>query len=243
MSQAEVDIGAIERSLEQASERLAASWSQLDGPVYGLPAAPQELEATLEQLFTVLKRWEEVDPRDRPGLDRLGSYALGLIEEISATAALLQLEDLSREIEIQAYPLGVWLARRGGRLDRIEPIVNAVAFLANHTTDAADLERLYKGISEIIEAVSPTIRSDLAESEPGRPWRLLLLNRAIVATRSHDPDLMVAAFSAVVEQLPDDAPRFFAEGMEQMDLLGYPTRVRRVMQRFHEQWSAGRRMH
>ncbi len=243
MSQSEVDIGAITRSLEQASERLAASWSQLDGPAYGVQATPQELESTLEQLFAVLKRWEQVDPQDRTGLDRLGTYALGLIAEIAAFAALLQLEDLSREIELQAYPLGVWLARRGGRLDRIEPIVNAVAFLANNSTDAEDLARLYRGISEIIEAVSPTIRGDLAESGPGRPWRLLLLNRAIVATRSHDPDLMEAAFSAVVEQLPDDAPRFFAEGMQQMDLLGYPVHVRRVMQRFHEQWSAGRRMH
>jgi hypothetical protein len=243
MSLSDIDIGAIERNLAQASERLAASWGQLKSPVYGVSGTPEQLESALEQLFEVLKRWEELDAPQRPELDRLGTYALELIEEIAATAALLQLEDLGREIELQAYPLGIWLARRGGRLDRIAPIVNAVAFLANHSSESADLQRLYRGISEIIEAVSPAIRSDLAESGPGRPWRLLLLNRAIVATRSHDPDLMEAAFSAVVEQLPDDAPRFFSEGIQQMDLLGYPHHVRRVMQRFHDQWSAGRRMH
>jgi hypothetical protein len=243
MNESEVDIQSIERSLVQASERLAASWSKMDGATYGLSVTPEELESTLEQLFVVLTRWEEVEPEDRPGLDRLGTYALGLVAELSSAAALLQLEDLSREIELQAYPLGVWLARRGGRLEQIDPIVNAVAFLANHTHDPQDLERLFLGVSEIVEAVSPAIRDDLTESGPGRPWRLLLLNRAIVATRSHDPDLMEAAFSAVVEHLPDDAQRFFAEGMEQMDLLGYPPQVRRVMQRYHERWSTGRRMH
>jgi len=45
------------------------------------------------------------------------------------------------------------------------------------------------------------------------------------------------------EERAVEAPRFFAEGMQQMDLLGYPSQVKRVMQRFFDQWGEGRRMH
>jgi hypothetical protein len=244
MSRYEVDIRAVQQNLEQASRRLQATWEQAEPPSPDIPATPSQLREALSQLLEILARWDSDTAREQDlGLDRLGVYALDLISELSSVAGLLGLEDLSRQIELQSYPLAVWLARHGGRLTRLEPVVNAVAFLANHTTETEDLGRLFKGISELVEAVSPSIRKDLEESGPGRPWRLLVLNRAIVATRSHDPDLMEAALTTVAEYLPDEAPRFFAEGMQQMDLLGYPSRVRRVMQRFFDQWGEGRRMH
>ena len=98
-------------------------------------------------------------------------------------------------------------------------------------------------MTEIMAATSPMIARDLEIVNPGRPWRLLNLNRAIVATRTHQPDIMEEAFSTLAEQLPNDAPGFFTQGMEQMDLLNYPPQVREVMDRYYRQWSVNRSLH
>ena len=83
----------------------------------------------------------------------------------------------------------------------------------------------------------------LEKSNPGRPWRILHLNRAIVATRTHQPDVMDEAFTLLTECLPEDAPGFFSQGMEQMDLLNYPPHVREVMNRYYRKWSVNRSLH
>ena len=87
------------------------------------------------------------------------------------------------------------------------------------------------------------IARDLETVNPGRPWRLLNLNRAIVATRTHQPEVMEEAFSALAAQLPDDAPGFFTQGMEQMELLNYPPQVREVMDRYYKKWNVNRSLH
>ena len=42
------------------------------------------------------------------------------------------------------------------------------------------------------------------------------------------------AIPALVFRLPEDAPGFFAEGMEQMDIIDYPDHVRHVMQTYYQ---------
>ena len=44
---------------------------------------------------------------------------------------------------------------------------------------------------------------------------------------------MEPAFNAIVEPLPNDAERFFAEGMEQMAIIDYPEHVRTVVRRYY----------
>ena len=98
-------------------------------------------------------------------------------------------------------------------------------------------------MGRIIDAVSPLIREDLEKINPGRPWRVLLLNRCIVATRSHDADRMTEAFDFLVDHLPEDAPGFFAAGMQQMEALDYPAHVRRVMEKYHRRWVVNPALH
>ena len=86
-------------------------------------------------------------------------------------------------------------------------------------------------------------RADRELADSTRPWRVLLLNRAIVATRSHRPDLMESAFKAVVDGLPGDAPEFFREAMGQMAALNYPPQVRTVVQRYADAWCVRRTLH
>ena len=94
-----------------------------------------------------------------------------------------------------------------------------------------------------VDATAPAIRQDLDKANPGRPWRILHMNRAIVATRTHQPDVMDEAFTVLTEHLPEDAAGFFSQGMEQMDLLNYPPHVREVMDRYYRKWSVNRSLH
>jgi hypothetical protein len=54
---------------------------------------------------------------------------------------------------------------------------------------------------------------------------------------------MEQAFAVLTEKLPEDAPRFFTEGMQQMDALNYPAHVRKVMEKYHRQWTRNRALH
>jgi hypothetical protein len=72
---------------------------------------------------------------------------------------------------------------------------------------------------------------------------VLLLNHGIVATRSHNTALMEQAFAQLTRHLPEDAARFFTEGMQQMDALDYPDHVREVMAKYHRRWAPDRSLH
>jgi hypothetical protein len=54
---------------------------------------------------------------------------------------------------------------------------------------------------------------------------------------------MDQAFSVLTHYLPEDAARFFTEGMQQMEALDYPSHVRRVMEKYHRQWTVNRSLH
>jgi len=95
----------------------------------------------------------------------------------------------------------------------------------------------------IVAAASPVISQDLEKANPGRPWRALLLNQGIVATRSHDAGLMEQAFAVLTYYLPKDVGQFFTEGMQQMDALNYPEHVRAVMAKYHRQRNIDRSLH
>ena len=190
------------------------------------------LTEAFRQLVEVMTR-VEADSRIEDGsqtphraggedITELGEYALKLQENLTSL---------------------VWVAAHGGRLDSIEGLVDALALIANRTTDPGELGQLSTAMRRITGAVSPVIREDLEKINPGRPWRVLLLNRGIVATRSHDPATMEEAFTFLIRHLPEDAAQFFAAGMQQMEALNYPARVRQVMEKYHRQWTINRTLH
>jgi hypothetical protein len=47
----------------------------------------------------------------------------------------------------------------------------------------------------------------------------------------------------LTSKLPEDATRFFSEGMGQMDALDYPPHVRAVMEKYHREWPVNRALH
>jgi len=214
---------------------------------------PEVLLEALSDLFDhLLRREDEVPDRIAPAasasparadLSRLGDYGIDLFARLAALTRVLLSPPKAHAIEELALPFACWIARRGGELGYLAPVVDGAAHLANRLRQPSELEQLYGLLTEIVDAVDPRLPQDTISMDPGRPWRVLLLNRAIVATRSHRPALMEAAFEAMVEYLPDEAPTFFREGMEQMETLNYPPQVRELMQRFYHQYHGQHVLH
>jgi len=208
---------------------------------------PSTLVEAFRQLLNVMARIESDAQSDRMSdsadITEIGEYALRLQEALATLAAKSGLDDRQEALAMVSINIALWVADHGGRIDTLEPVVDALALLANNLRDPASLEDLSHVISRIVTAVSPLISQDLEKVNPGRPWRVLLLNQSIIATRSHNPELMEQAFAVLTGKLPEDAARFFTEGMQQMDALNYPEPVRRVMEKFHRQWTVNRALH
>jgi hypothetical protein len=235
------------RRLLDAALRAAGDSVAAQDPETGLPV----LSSAFEQLFEVMARLEGdrgADGPQAPGtasgdITALGEYACKLHENLSAHIEQAGLQKDRSLLAEQVINFALWVARLGGRIDTLEPVVDALALAANSTPGAAEPELLSGIMGEIAAAVSPLIREDLEKINPGRPWRVLLLNNGIVATRSHNPDIMEAAFAVLTRNLPEDAARFFTEGMEQMEALNYPPQVRKVMEKYHRLWTVNRSLH
>ncbi len=205
---------------------------------------PIQLCEALEQFLTIAQRLDREEGESGPILkedaSQLGDYGLRLLLDIMAWAARLELEAARRELEAVALTIGDWIVRHEGEIRTLEPLVNAFAGLANRTRDTAALEALAIFMGQVIRQTSTLLKQDLEKNNPSRPWRLLHLNRGIVATRSHNPTLMEEAFENLIRDLPEEAPGFFAEGMQQMEALDYPPRVRAVMRRYFDRWTRPR---
>jgi hypothetical protein len=216
-------------------------------------ASLELLAEAFRQLVDVMARVEADSRREdrrqrthRAGgedITELGEYAFKLQENLAALVKQPEFVEQQDTVAGLTVELALWLAAHGGRLDSIEALVDALALIANRTTEPGELGQLSAVMDRITAAVSPLIREDLEKINPGRPWRVLLLNRGIVATRSHDPARMEEAFTFLIRHLPEDAAGFFAAGMQQMEALNYPAHVRQVMEKYHRQWSVTRTLH
>ncbi len=204
---------------------------------------PELLRDAMSQLIDMLRLMgTDESPADSAEINTVGEYGLHLIDELAQVAASLEQTRLASEIEHLAMPFALWIARHGGEIRHLQPVVNALAHYANQVSHPQEMAALYTQCCELIDAVSPACE-DASGTDPQHPWRLLLLNRAIVATRSHNPELMEPAFDAVVEMLPNDARGFFAEGMEQIAIIDYPEAVRDVIRRYFLMFASSRRLH
>jgi hypothetical protein len=251
MNLPDVTAAAFRAGLAAPLDELAESFrlSGKQSPAEG--SDPALLATAFGQLFDAMQRSEATLARPRSSgrgpaaeaVTELGEYALGLFEQASYWANHLDLPGVSAALQAYTIAVACWIARLGGQLLTLEPIVDAFAARANDTQASGELTALYERIGEALGATAPIIRQDIEKTNPGRPWRILHLNRAIVATRTHQPELMEEAFDSLVEHLPEDAAGFFSQGMEQMELLNYPPHVRAVMDRYYKRWSVNRSLH
>ncbi len=165
----------------------------------------------------------------------ISDYGFVLLLKLVDLMERLDLPHKRREIEQISLVITRWTISYNGTINYLEPVVNAIAQLANLMHEKEALLALADLIADIVDHCSLDLKKDQADSEELRPWHLLHVNRGIVATRTHDLDTMKQAFDEFLIYLPQEAPGFFAEGMKEMEALDYPPHVRRVMEFYFNQ--------
>jgi hypothetical protein len=206
---------------------------------------PAVLNDAMAQLLGILEQVSGDSPDARVSnaeLNTLGEYGLHLFDELATLADQLDQAATAAEIRQLCLPFAVWMARQGAEIRNLAPVVNGLAQFANQASQPQAMAALYSYCCELVDAASPACE-EYQTGEAHQPWRLLLINRAIVATRSHNPELMAPAFDAIVECLPHEAQRFFAEGMEQMAIIDYPDQVRDLVRRYYLAHTQRRLLH
>lgn len=197
----------------------------------------EQLEPAIEQFFDLGDRIET-----EPGLinsesefgsvSELGDYGLQLFAGLEQWFDAAKLENKAN-IQMSILSLAIWVHNHDGVLQQLENIVNALSELANHTNDTDVLTKLHKIAEKVTNSAHEITKTDLDKSDPGRPWRILNLNHGIIATRTHNTDIINTVFEQLLQRLPEDAANFFADGMKQMELIGYPEHVKHVMEHFY----------
>ncbi|MBV2123060.1 MAG: hypothetical protein KUF74_16580 [Candidatus Thiodiazotropha sp. (ex Ctena orbiculata)] len=211
--------------------------------------SPTVLRETMFRLIDILQLVDQQTENESENalsedeLNELGDYGINLLMDFSALATQLELNEESQEIEDLALPLALWLGRHLGQIKTLEPIVNALARLANTYQDNTELEQLYEVVQELLNTVSPELKTRKKQESTSESWRILLINQAIIATRSHRPGLIERAYEILVEYIPEEAPAFFKDGMSQMEALNYPQQVREVVEKYYNLWSSPRTLH
>lgn len=238
--------GVVPGGLVQAAGQFRQAASELLA-VYGArkpersdQVTPPQLIEAMEQVLTITTKVdkEEGESRSitREEVTQLGDYGLSLLLDLMTWAGQLQASHSRAALEQMALAITDWIVRHEGEVRTLEPVVNVLATRANGLRDPRALERLAEFMSGVATHTADFVKQDLEKMNPGRPWRLLNLNRAIVATRSHNPTLMECVFDELIRDFPQDAPDFFAQGMRQMDALDYPPDVRAVMSRYYARY-------
>lgn len=222
-----------EHALTLTQELKQLSVQDISGQFIALP----KLEKALTQFFESSEKIEtqpelfKTDINAFGNISELGDYGLQLL------AGLEQWQEIAKpenkiDVQIMVLSLAIWIHDNQGTLENIENIVNALSTLANQISEPSILIKLHKCAEKITNATNEAIKADIDKTEPGRPWRILNLNHGIIATRTHNIDIMNAVFEQLLTRLPEDAANFFADGMKQMDIIGYPEHVRHVMEQF-----------
>jgi hypothetical protein len=234
------------KRLERALSEILAAYEREPPAAANATTGPARLAKAASEFMLIAERIDaagaDTTPVLKDDVTRLGDHALTVLHELSVWTAHLKIKPTRERLETVILSTADWIARHRGEIRTLEPVADALAHTANRMRDPKTLEGFARFISRIIEAVAPFIRQDVNKTDPGRPWRVLHTNRGIVATRSHNVQLMEQIFDELVEALPGEAAQFFAEGMEQMQLREYPDPVRSVMVRYFDRW-ARPRMH
>lgn len=230
----------LDRFTELAEQIDAVSESTDDGPESPIPLS----EAMLQLLDLLARIGEDRGAGSRPPdeLTTYGDYGLHLLDRLAEAAMRTDREDLAEAVEQLSLSFSLWVVRNGGELRQLRAVANALARAAGEAQNPSQMADLYSCSCELIDAASLAYENR-SVTRPAEPWRQLLLNRAIIATRSHNPELIEPAFDAIVEQLPSDAEQFFAEGIEQITVIDYPDPVCDLVRRYFLTHGKPRHLH
>jgi len=192
----------------------------------------------LEVLFEIYQQYMNVDLQlleDFNDVEIEEKISL-LIQEIKEICFNHQQGQLYAQCNEWYLTYHLWRISNHKMIHILEPVVNCIAEISNVIREQDDIIFMTKCIKNILNGVTAEYQDDMLNTDPRRPWRVLLLNYGIVATRSHDSILIENAYDYFVHHLPEDAAQFFTEAMSQMTALNYPQQVRVVVEQYYQQY-------
>ena len=246
------DLTGFSQALAETVEEIIEHWKEANVRPVGDESDPEVLSNAFQELLQVLRQYEDTglegtkSPARGPELSELGDYGLSMLLDLERIASGLRLTAIGDRLERLSVNLALWIVRRDGDLSTLELIVNGVAKTANQLRTPNELERLFSVIDEIVQALNPGLQQEVSSTSGDsaqNPRNLLLMNRAIVATRALAPSLMENAFSDILQQMPEIAPGFFTEAVEQIEPRGYPPPVAAVITRFYQLAAVPKTLH
>lgn len=190
---------------------------------------------TMQQLLSIMVAVNKQDQVLRPDeITDTGAQGILLIDNLVYKLTTQDLELYKQDVEQVALVIANWVIKHKGELVNIQSVVDGLAYMANEVSDKVSLLQLSTFMSQVAHACGSVIQHDLDNTDPSRPWRTFNMNRGIVATRTHDLDIMRAVFADLIKAIPMDAPMFFDEGMSEMVRLSYPQPVCDLMKEFYD---------
>ena len=228
---------ATRRAFDQAAAALIAEFERA-GPFPDQEVTPPLLAEEIRKCLETCQladAEEQVLPLEE--VDELGTYALECISDLALWAWQLKLDEQHTAIEDLALDMALWIARHGGEIAVLEPVVNALAREANLTRESTALQALFERACSVIAHVAPAISesTDLADLQP---WLTLHFNCAIIATRTQQPDLMNAAYDLLETHIPEHCRAFYAEGVRESAKPAYGPQVGILMRERLAKWTA-----
>ena len=170
-------------------------------------------------------------------ISQIGEETMNCLIELASWAERLELHQEKALLEEIALAASHWIIRHQGEIRSLEAIVNVLAAKANRSGNQAILTSLFHVLNDLLEHASPELKSDPDKSNPGRPWRMLNFNFAIVATRTRNKELMMRAYDTLGRNLPEDCPAFFEEGLKQSEKAAYGPEIKAMMAEYFKKWA------
>lgn len=208
----------------------------------------QSIQA-LKQNIEIMQRLQsdksvgKVHALEEKEISEIADFALNLLDQVATGCASRGLQDEMLQLHRYSMPVVIWLSQNGGQLKKLDIVVNAIASYANTLQDTQQLEQLCQFIQQVVRITDQKIKADKNDLDPMRPWRILNLNWGIVATRTHNTELMQQVFEQLIKNIPNDVQQFFSEGLQQMQIVDYPQPVKETMQAFAEKVGSAGRLH
>lgn len=228
--------GAMFNSVTDAIKTITNLKETLEGNEGYSDAEVFSIIETLQQVFSIVasvnKQNQILKPKE---ITDIGAQGLLLIDNLVYRLVTQNFELHRQDVQQVALVIASWVIKHKGELLNIQSVVDGLAHMANEVEDKVSLLQLSTFMNQVAHACGSVIQHDLDNTDPSRPWRTLNMNRGIVATRTHDLDVMRLVFSDLIKAIPLDAPMFFSEGMSEMVRLKYPQPVCDLMQEFYDQ--------
>lgn len=207
----------------------------------GTDATPAQLIEAIKQFFVIYEKMGDNvggnSQFSKENISQIGEQTIHCLIELGELAEQVNLPKERALMEETAFSVAHWVIRHKGEIRSLDVIVNILAAKANRTNDKTILTSLFHVMNDVLEHASPEIKSDPDKSNPGRPWRMLNFNFAIVATRTKNRELMIKAFDILGLNMPEDCPQFFEEGLIQSEKTEYGPEIKAMMTEYFKKWA------